>query len=368
MSRKVWVHTMGSDFFPNLFIFLIGAPASGKTVPINVVREDIWRQLQDGYYLAPKSITSAALSDTLAESKVRVLRPAAVPPFVEFNSLAIFSPELGTFISSYDNDLMQRLTDLYDNEAYEERRRGKDLNLVIPKAQLNMLGGTTPSFLNQLLPTGAWDQGFISRVIMVFSGDQQIKPLFDTPVTEQAMRDDLVTDLKNIGSLYGKMEWEPEAAKAMQDWHMAGGPPTPDHIRLLHYVGRRTGHMLKLCMVASISRSNELIIRKEDFASALTWLVEAETFMPEIFKAMRGSTMDGSAIDETWYFCWSVWSKEKAPIAEYRLIQFLQQRVPSYSVMKILELLVTSNMLVRVSSDHRGYLYEPVPKGRHSAD
>lgn len=357
---------MGSDFFPNLFVFLIGAPASGKTVPINVVREDIWRQMQDGYYLAPKSITSAALSDTLAEAKVRILRPTAVPPFIEFNSLAIFSPELGTFISSYDNDLMQRLTDLYDNEAYEERRRGKDLNLVIPKAQLNMLGGTTPSFLNQLLPTGAWDQGFISRVIMIFSGEHQIKPLFDTPVTEQALRDDLITDLKGIGTLYGKMGWDPAAAKAMQDWHMAGGPPVPDHIRLLHYVGRRTGHMLKLCMVASISRSNELIIREEDFDSALGWLLEAELEMPEIFKAMRGSTMDGSAIDETWYYCWSLWQKEKGPIPESRIIAFLQQRVPSYSVMKILELLRTSHMLECTGSDKRGMLYTPVPKGQHS--
>lgn len=366
LSRKVWVHTYGSDLYPNLYIFLVGAPASGKTVPIDVVREDIWRELKEGYFVAPKSLTSAALSDTLAEAKVRVLRPASVPPFVEFNSLSILSPELGTFISSYDNDFIQRLTDLYDNGAYEERRRGKDLNLILPKAQLNMLAGTTPSFLGSMLPIGAWDQGFISRVIMVFADYTERKDLFHVPETNQTLRAALIEDLKTIGTLYGKVDWDKPAREAMQAWHQEGGPPAPDHIRLTHYNGRRTAHLLKLCTVASLSRSNERLINLEDFQLALGWLIEAEMYMPEIFKAMRGATMDGSAIDETWYFIWSAWTKEKKPVTESRIIQFLQQRVPSYSVMRILDLLKTSGMIESAGYDKRGLLYKPVPKGQHS--
>lgn len=366
VSRKIWVHTYGADFYPNLYVFLVGAPASGKTVPIDVVREDIWRELKEGYYVAPKSLTSASLSDTLVEAKVRVLRPGAMPPFVEFNSLAILSPELGTFISSYDNDFIQRLTDLYDNGAYEERRRGKDLNLVLPKAQLNMLAGTTPSFLNTLLPMGAWDQGFISRVIMVFADNTERKDLFDVPVTNAALRAALVEDLKTIGALYGKVGWDDQAEAAMRAWHLDGGHPVPDHIRLQHYVGRRSAHLLKLCTLAAISRSNELLIRLEDFNDALAWLLEAEAWMPEIFKAMKGSTMDGTAIDETWYFCWAIWTKEKIPVVEARIIGFLQQRVPSYSVYKILELLKSSNMLRVHSVDKHGTHWEPVAKGQHA--
>lgn len=365
LSRKVWVHTYGADLYPNLYVFLVGAPASGKTVPIDVVREDIWRELKEGYYVAPKSLTSAALSDTLAEAKVRILRPSSVPPFVEFNSLSILSPELGTFISSYDNDFIQRLTDLYDNGAYEERRRGKDLNLVLPKAQLNMLAGTTPSFLGSMLPIGAWDQGFISRVIMVFADYTERKDLFHVPQTSASLRNALVEDLRTIGSLYGKVDWDPEAGAAMQAWHMAGGPPAPDHIRLTNYCGRRTAHLLKLCTVASLSRSNERVIRLNDFEEALSWLLEAEMYMPEIFKAMKGSTQDGSAIDETWYFIWSIWTKEKVPVAEHRIVGFLQQRVPSYSVMKIFELLKTSQMIEFAGASSSGSLWKPIPKGAH---
>lgn len=364
MSRKIWVHTYGADLYPNLYIFLIGPPASGKTVPIDVVRDDIWKELKE-YYVAPKSITAAALTDTLVEAKHKILRPQASPPYLEFNSLAICSTELGTFMSSYDNELMQRLTDLYDNGSYEERRRGKDLKIIIPKAQLNMIAGATPSFLNELLPQGAWDQGFISRVIMIFAGEGIIGDLFNVPPTSGALRDALVQDLKTISSLYGKMVWEPEAAEVMQAWHNAGGPPAPDHIRLIHYNGRRSAHLLKLCMVASISRSNELLITKHDFELALAWLMEAEILMPEVFKAMRGATTDGSAIDEAWYFCWSVWTKEKRAVPEFRLIQFLQQRVPSYSVINIIGLMQRSNMIQVCEVDKRGNLYEPVPKGSH---
>lgn len=366
MSRKIWVHTYGKDFYPNLYIFLVGPPASGKTVPIDIIREDIWKKLPE-YFVAPKSITAAALTDTLVESKHKILRPTASPPYIEFNSLAIFSPELGTFMSAYDNELMQRLQDLYDCTSYEERRRGKDLKVVIPNVQLNILAGCTPSFLNELLPQGAWDQGFISRTIMIFAGEGIIGDLFFTPPTSGALHDALVQDLKTISSLYGKMEWEPEAATRMQAWNKAGGPPAPDHIRLTHYNSRRTGHLLKLCMVASVSRANDLLITVNDFELALAWLTEAEILMPEIFKAMKGATTDGSAIDEAWYFCWSVWTKEKRAVPEFRLVQFLQQRVPNYSVMNIIELMQRSNMIRAITADKRGNLYEPVPKGSHES-
>lgn len=368
MSRKVWVtlYDKGVILYPNLYIFLIGAPASGKSIAIDVARNELWKEMKD-YFVAPKSITAAALSDTLNEAKIKLLRPGLNPPFIEFNSLIICSSELGVFISAYDGEFIQRLTDLYDNGIYDERRRGKDLKIVIPQAQLNLLGGTTPSYLNDLLPSGAWDQGFISRVIMIYSSEVPKKKLFGASTEETVSRQVLVEDLKTIGSLYGQMTWQPAAADLLELWNEQGGPPTPDHIRLIHYTGRRTSHLAKLCMIASVSRSNELIITEDDFHEAVNWLAEAEFYMPEIFKSMKSNTADGTAIDEAFYFVWAEWSKSKKPVGEHQIIQFLQQRVPNYSVLRIIDLMCRSNMLKQVGANGHGGLYEPVAKSQHSS-
>src|SRR5438270_12959948 len=86
-----------------------------------------------------------------------------------FNSLLIASKELGALIPGYDTDFLNALTYLYDNAKYDEKRRGKSEPLVIERPQVNLIGCTTPGFLLDTMPIGAWSQGFLSRVILVYS-------------------------------------------------------------------------------------------------------------------------------------------------------------------------------------------------------
>ena len=80
---------------------------------------------------------------------------------------------------------------------------------------------------------------------------------------------------------------------AINDWARSGGQPAPDHPKLLSYNTRRLHHLLKLCMVAALACDSELIITVDHFVEALDWLVELETFMPDIFKSMRTGGDDG---------------------------------------------------------------------------
>ena len=66
---------------------------------------------------------------------------------------------------------MSILNHLYDCPPYKERKRGKGIEYELENAQLNLLAGTQPAYLNNLLPEGAWQQGFMSRTIIVYSGE-----------------------------------------------------------------------------------------------------------------------------------------------------------------------------------------------------
>ena len=353
MERKTWVRAFGLTLYPNMFNVLCGGPGVGKTVAVREA-EFFWRSL-NGLYVAPNSITRASLIDDLMAAKRKILRPNDTPAFIEFHSLQCAAEEFGVFLPKYEGEFINTLNTLYDcGKQFEESRRGnKGERTKFSNPQLTILGGTTPSYLKDSLPEGAWQQGFTSRIILVSSNETvTVEPWMEYAANEQ-LEESLLHDLRRIFSAYGQFIWDPEAADAFRAWHIGGRLPAPDHPKLEHYLPRRHTHLLKLCMVFSINRSDEMIIRLEDYVEAFDTLTEVERFMPDVFKAMSLGG-DSNIIDETYRFVWQAYAKEKKDISEHRVIYFLIQRVPSYSADKILESMISSQLFQVTSIGEKG--------------
>lgn len=361
LERKVWVRTNKGVLYPNLYTILVGPPGVGKTLA-TATAYDLLSELED-HYIASTNVSRASLIDDLREAERRLIKPEHTPSIVSFNSLTVLSDELGVLIPAYENDFMNALTALYDGKVYSERKRTKDLKFQMDSPQLNLLAATTPSYLNNLLPEGAWDQGFLSRTMLVYSGDVIIQPLWDAIKHNEKMAQLLTHDLKIIADLYGKVSFAPEAAAAVSEWHVQRGPPTPEHPKLNHYNTRRTSHLLKLCMLAAVERHDNLVVELEDYQRALDWLLQAEAIMPDIFKSMRAGG-DGKVMDELWYFAYELWMKEKSPIAEHRLVNFLAERVPAHNVARILQVMTGAEILKESVEPKIGRAYTPKPRKR----
>ncbi|PCJ12692.1 MAG: hypothetical protein COB04_17435, partial [Gammaproteobacteria bacterium] len=160
----------------NLYVILIAPPGVGKSEVTKRV-DKLWRGI-DEHFTGATSLTAAALIDELSAAERTINRPGESPPIVRFNSLKILSNEFGVLMPSYEPIFMNTLADLYDGTLYSEKRRTKNLEIMIKSPQLNLLAATTPDYLGQMLPDGAWEQGFMSRVIMVYNGEQKISSLF----------------------------------------------------------------------------------------------------------------------------------------------------------------------------------------------
>lgn len=367
LERKVWLNTgYGVNLYPNLYVMLVAPPGVGKTAMTSTVTRFLTKiESPEGHmiHLAPASTTSAAIIDDLREATrtfVKFDHPDINGAYT-YNSLAVVSNELSVLIPEYDTSMMAKLTDIYDGFPYGERRRTKDLNFKIESPQFNLLVPTTPSYLTGMLPEGAWDQGFLSRTFVVYSGETNIRPLFSSSKLRDALERDLINDLNSIFELFGEMTVTEEAKSALQAWHMKGGPPAPDHPRLINYNTRRTMHLLKLSMISSVANESDLVIREEHVSEALDWLLAMEFFLPDIFKAMVNNG-DSKAIDEAWHFCYQAYMKENKPIAEMRLIQFLQNRVPIHSVMRMLEVMIKAELIIPEMVKGVGMAYKPRPR------
>jgi hypothetical protein len=200
----------------------------------------------------------------------------------------------------------------------------------------------------------------MSRVLSVFSGASAPQPLFTKINGDGAIYDHLSEDLKDIFSLWGYIDWSEEAAAAINEWHMQGGPPIPDHPRLSHYKIRRTQHLAKLCMIVNVANGGSMQISLDDYAEALDYLVELETFLPDIFKAMNTGG-DTAVMQETWHHVWTIYMKENSGVAEHRVINFISQRTPAYNIMKILEAMCAGEIFSKEFKKGVGMVYVPKP-------
>lgn len=358
LERKVWARTSKGVLYPNLYVITVGPPGAGKTLATSVANEFL-STLED-HHIAPTSVTKASLIDALAASEKKVVRPMDSPPITTFNSLIVVSDELGVFLPSYESDFMQVLTHIYDCRLYSETRRTAKINIRMEAPQLNLTSATTPSYLTGLLPEGAWDQGFLSRTLLIYSGAEAPSDLFKRNDYDDKLREELERDLYEIGNMFGQMEFDDDAREAFTQWHIQHGPPTPTHPKLTHYLTRRSAHLIKLCVISSASRGNTYRVTLENYVEALDWLLECERVMPDIFRAMRTGG-DGRVMEECYHYLYETYMKKKDPVQEHRLYAFLQERTPAHNVERIIQVMEKAGMIEKKWGDAgTGY----VPRGK----
>ncbi len=362
MERRVWIETARSKLYPNLYTLLVAPPGVGKSQAISHVTE-LWYAVK-GLHVAPDNVTKPALIDAIgAASRKMVLSETGL---MEFHSLLVASSEFGVLVPAHDLEFLNTLNHIYDNPGnYRENRRSMGDNQVdIRNPQLNILGGTQPAYLANLLPEEAWGMGFTARVLMVYSSKAINVPLFRKQASRAPEFKRLLAGLSRVAGLYGAMTFSPEAEVYIEKWAEDGCKPVPDHSKLANYTSRRILHALKLSIVAAVAAGSPTI-RVQDFERGRGWLLAAEATMPDIFREMVGKS-DVQVIDELHYFCWTLWVKEKNPIHVSRLIHFLQHRVPSEKIMRVIEVAEKANILERMAGTTD--TYKPRPKHEHGME
>jgi hypothetical protein len=358
LERRVWT-VVGSrggkprNTYPNLYVFLVGAPGVGKFIVQDV--QELWMETKEhgtetkAFQVAENNLTKASLIDRMVDS-TRSFLPLKGSPY-EYNSLLVAAEEFGVFLRTYDLDFISVLNMVYNNpESYSEMRRyGPAREVNISRPSLNILAGVQPSWMATVFPEEAWGMGLTSRIIMAYGTSGEPKDPFTEGLDRPLERRRLLNNLGRLSMLYGPVPWTKVAAEKLTAWHVSGGKPTPTHSKLEHYCRRRTLHVIKLSIVSSVSRTNRVgQIEEIDVDRAIAWLVEAERLMPDIFRSMIGRS-DHQIIEELYAHVLALYATTRAPIHEQRLFTFLLQRVPSDKINHIIAAAERSGMIARIA-------------------
>lgn len=336
-----------------MYIIICAPPGVGKTIMTREV-ERFMRGVK-GVHIAPHRCSKESLLDTLAESKCKVELETEIR---EYQSLHVVQGELAVLIPKYDTGFMSVLNRLWDTaDKYEEAFRtvGK---LSIESPQLTMLLATQPNFLWEISPIPAWEQGFMSRMIIAYDSEMRKPDLFAKVGKSRDIDDWLQQRLRNMHELKGEFFLEEDAMEFVRDWYEKDMPPAPQDGKLYHYKNRRPAHFLKLCQVASVSRSSELVINLQDAERARDWLLDMEATLPELFRNMEAGG-DQKILETLWNHCWSYFLRNQKPIPQSYIMRWLNHRVETNRAPWMLEALVNGGYLKRIAKIGEEFTYEP---------
>ncbi len=360
-ERRIWMKSSLKRLYPNLYILLIGNPSVGKSASL-VFAEEFWRSTKK-VFIAPNAVSKASLLDVLARSGKKIIINNG-DGLLEYNALAIAASEFGVLVPSHDPEFLSVLVDIYDNKDNfsDEKRTTKSVDIICP--MLNIIAGTTPGYMMGLLPEEAWNSGFMSRQIMIYASEGPKVDFFDAPSRSETSKQKLIQGLIKITERMGEIQWSADAKAGFRGWIAKDQAPVPEHSKLRHYCGRRNIHIAKLAMISCISRGEDLEVLAQDLTRAMDWLFAAEIRMPDIFREMVLKS-DAQVIQELHRYLFQLWSKDKKPVHESRLIHFLQQRVPSGNILRIMEIAEKSNI---INKNAGGPYYTPRPTHEHGIE
>lgn len=340
LKRRVWIDQLHFKWTPNFYIIFVG-PAGVVTKSTTLdIGSRMLRQIElpggGRLKFGPDSMTWQGLSKKFEEAMefTRWINPATgEEEMLKMSPITCSISELGTFLRPDDKGLISFLTDAWDGKDRPfEHYTLTNKELIVENPWLNIIGATTPEWINDNFPVSMVQQGIGSRIIFVF-GDRKRNLVaypsrLQTPYDYHLKETRLIEDLQQIADLCGPYEMTEEAFQWGTSWyeqHYTGKRSVHTASpKYAGYMARKQTHIHKLAMVLAASQRDTLVLHKEDLEKAEQILTATEQSMIRVFEQVgqRDEARWVAEIfnyvkaygwiqsEELYKLCWNIMSKQ----------------------------------------------------------
>lgn len=270
--------------YPNQYIVLVGPSGVRKAEPV-LIAADFMRKV--GLSMVSEKIILEALYRRMKDSGSTFNGPNGIG--LQCAMTGAFE-ELAVFLGENNIPLLATLTNWYDARdhwTYETKHQGTD---EIVGVCFNILASLADDWVPMCIPPTAIGGGFTSRVIFIVEYEKgKIITNPNLIMIDDKLGDDLMRDLEIIFGIEGEFTFTPDGLKVYEKWYLDSEMKARDSIfavkdpRFSGYNSRRSTHVRKIAMILSVSRGDDRLVTKEDFARALRMLEDAEVNMPSVF-------------------------------------------------------------------------------------
>lgn len=303
LKRQVWIDMGEFEWIPNFYIVFVAPPGVAAKSTTAGIGMKMLKEMGVVHF-GPDAGTWQGLIKLFPTAQESVDLPDGTRRVMSAVTLSI--SELGTFYRPDEDHMTDILVDLWDGKdgAWNKSTVISGNEQIISPC-LNLIGCTTPSWIQRNVPEYMISGGFTSRTIFVF-GDEKRQlvayPGLVSPKSErETHRKKLIEDLWQIHEKFrGEVVLDPEAILFGQKWYEHHwNSPRPTHLNSDRYDGyfaRKQTAVHKMAMVIAAARRNTPIILKEDLEAAISRISSIEADMIQVFSRI-GSSDEAQAIE-----------------------------------------------------------------------
>lgn len=293
LRRKCWSYwaMSGGNIYPNFYIALVGPPGGRKGTAMRFAKDmlfDVDIPMSSDCLGSPQ-----ALYREMMDSEDNYINDDGIA--IAYKSLSAWSEEFQVFLSDSKGDFIKIITDLFDcPRCWKYSTLARKIEDV-SNCWLTIIGAITPSLLQENLTSTAVGGGLFSRIIFVVGyGKYKKVPFGFLSKEEMTLQQHLTEDLQIIRNLKGQFLLTEKFIEVYGPWYMSTNSTNGvSSEKFVGYNERRAMHLKKLCMILSVSESDELIINATHFKKALHILEYTENEMGNAFYGLgRGIHAD----------------------------------------------------------------------------
>lgn len=280
LGRQAYIPFGHGTIYPNQYIMLMGSPGTRKGTAMNIGAKLLKstgytrfcpdRLSKERFLMEMKPYDNADQYGNLEDLENLVIdAPSEIYAFAE---------EFTDLVGQGGMEFMTMLTKLWDNMSKYEHPKIHGRSIVIEKPTVNIFGGNTVQGFALAVPPEALGNGFMSRMLFVYSEPTGIKVTFPDPINTK-LKTQLVDFLSDIRDNFrGELSYSDEAKQVLDSIYK--NQIEVDDIRFKHYTTRRFTHLLKLCIIIAASE-NSKTLTAPIVIKANTLLASIEKKMPK---------------------------------------------------------------------------------------
>lgn len=289
LERRVFLDAGHFTVFPNFYIFIIGNSGEVRKSTSTGIGYSL---IDDSgiVRLMSERLTDRSLINQMKRSKTEFYHDFERKKFSRQSAVYAYASELVIFLKEVKGSISELLTTLWDCPKKWTYETHGDGEIELDGVCLNILGASTPTWLQRSIPAEEMEGGLASRIVFVVEMNpperynawgvpKEARPLIDE------MKPKLIEDLRRFCLIQGTFTYTDDAKNFYESWYKKHRKNTKNitDIRFKGYYSRKPVTVWKLAMILSIAESDELIFSSKHVKTALDWLDEIEDSMLEAF-------------------------------------------------------------------------------------
>lgn len=294
LDRNVHIDRGYYTLYPNVYTILVAGTSKCHKSAAIAIGERVLDKMEEPPKTFAQKLTNERFIQFLGEGlelEEDIIEQGAQMKFK--SSGLILADELSSFLGKHamDTGIITTLTALYtcrDEWSYETKQSGKD---YLYNVYINMLGASTGKWLRSAIPEEAVGGGFVSRCIFVYQNAPKrliANPEDEIPEDYHEIEKRLVHDLEVISQIEGEFNMTTEAKEWYEEWYKSDAETFKTEAES-DFFSRWPQFLLKIAMLMSVSRNNELKITPFDLGQAHSQLKAVKQCMGPVIDTITTS-------------------------------------------------------------------------------